>query len=189
MFCLKWNSQKCCFQFSWDWRNSTKTEKEINLQIYDIKLSDWIMTSQSTRRNVRPSASNETLTNAAFTRTSSLLVSSTSETWSCKWEKWSSFSVQWSSYLLVVHVSIAESQLREVNPMNNSKSSLPHCRNLAKTWLRHKPNVTPGFVLVFKQVEDSFLVSQNSQPNQRGPPFEAIPNILVGPTEILEMFV
>ena len=48
--------------------------------------------------------------------------------------------------------------------MNNSKSSLPHCRNLAKTWLRHKPNVTPGFVLVFKQVEDSFLVSQNSQP-------------------------
>ena len=107
MFCLKWNSQKCCFQFSWDWRNSTKTEKEINLQIYDIKLSDWIMTSQSTRRNVRPSASNETLTNAAFTRTSSLLVSSTSETWSCKWEKWSSFSVQWSSYLLVVHVSIA----------------------------------------------------------------------------------
>ena len=33
--------------------------------------------------------------------------------------------------------------------MNNSKSSLPHCRNLAKTWLRHKPNVTPGFPFWF----------------------------------------
>ena len=43
-------------------KQRNKTEKEINLQIYDVKLSDWIMTSQSTRQNVRPSASNETLT-------------------------------------------------------------------------------------------------------------------------------